>query len=106
MNTKPPTAQQIGAALERAARAIAPLLVAAYVAGYMLGAAVHRLNDWFTYGPASAPAPAPAPAPTGAALATRGCIATYRAAGWSQQRIADLLGVSRTTVRRRIAAMA
>ena len=61
MNTKPPTAQQIGAALERAAHAIAPLIAAAYVAGYMLGAAVHRLNDRLA---GITPQPAPA-APSG-----------------------------------------
>ncbi len=33
-------------------------------------------------------------------------IAALRADGWSQQRIADAVGVSRTTVRRRLAAMA
>ena len=47
MNTTPPTAQQIGAALERAARAIAPVIVAAYVAGYVAGAGcTARTTGW------------------------------------------------------------
>ena len=39
------TSAEIGTRLEQLARAIAPVLVAAYAAGYTLGQWVHRTND-------------------------------------------------------------
>jgi uncharacterized membrane-anchored protein YjiN (DUF445 family) len=42
-----PTTVQIAAALEGAARTIAAILVAVYVAGEMTGRAIHDLSDWF-----------------------------------------------------------
>jgi hypothetical protein len=41
-----PTTVQLAAALEGAARTIAAVLVAFYVAGEMTGKAVHNLSDW------------------------------------------------------------
>lgn len=41
-----PTSAQIAAALEGAARTIAAILVAVYVAGEMTGKSVHGLSDW------------------------------------------------------------
>lgn len=46
MNITVPTTVQIAASLEGAARAIAAILVAVYVAGEMTGKAVHNLSDW------------------------------------------------------------
>jgi hypothetical protein len=46
MNTTVPTSAQIASALEGAARAIAAILVAVYVAGEMTGRAVFGLSDW------------------------------------------------------------
>lgn len=125
MNYHVPTAAECAAALERYARAIAPtvaVLVAAavhvYWAGYRLGRAVHAASDWLAAhwptrptepapaplpAPAPAPAPLPAPAPAPAdPLADR--IRSLRAAGLSQRAIAERVGVSRATVRRRLAA--
>ena len=39
------TSAEIGTRLEQFARAIAPALVAVYVAGYALGQWLHRVND-------------------------------------------------------------
>ena len=39
------TSAEIGTRLEAVARAIAPAMVAVYVAGYTLGAWLHRTND-------------------------------------------------------------
>ena len=41
-----PTDSEIGDRLETAARAVAAVAVASYVAGLTLGAALHALNDW------------------------------------------------------------
>jgi len=119
--------------LESLARRLAPtvallitLAILTYEAGYWLGRTVHTTNDWLaahwptrpTTGTAAAPvpAPAPAPAPLAEVIATTGAVVTVthcqqtttalrlRAEGWTQQAIADHLGVSRTTVRRRLAA--
>ena len=66
------TSAAIGTRLEAVARAIAPALVAVYVAGYTLGAWLHRTNDQLAaaylrllgLAPAAQPtAPAPAPKP-------------------------------------------
>jgi len=39
------TSAEIGTRLEALARAVAPAMVAVYVAGYTLGAWLHRTND-------------------------------------------------------------
>ena len=66
------TSAAIGTRLEAVARAIAPALVAVYVAGYTLGAWLHRTNDQLAaaylrllgLAPVAQPqAPAPAPKP-------------------------------------------
>ena len=60
------TSAAIGTRLERFARAIAPALVAVYVAGYALGQWVHRTNDRMAaaYVRFLGLAPAPQPKPT------------------------------------------
>ena len=64
------TCAQIGTRLEMVARAVAPVLVAVYTAGYMLGQWLHATNDRMAaayvrlLGLAPAPQPQPpAPAP-------------------------------------------
>ena len=63
------TSAEIGTRLEQYARAIAPVLVAVYTAGYILGQWVHRTNDRLAaahvrlLGLAPAPQPQPQPAP-------------------------------------------
>ena len=52
----------IGARFESTARVVAAVAVAFYVAGELLGRAIHALNDWLACA-APAPAVAPAPAP-------------------------------------------
>ena len=63
------TSAEIGTRLEQFARAIAPALVAVYVAGYALGQWLHRVNDRLAaayvrlLGLAPAPQPQPQPQP-------------------------------------------
>ena len=106
-----------GPYLESAARQVAAVLVAVYVAGHWLGSAVHRLNatlaTWASkpHRPANpAPAPAPVSAPVSAdPVATPGPVsikaaAFLQAGGLSQREIASILQVSRSTVRRQLQA--
>lgn len=123
-----PTTAQVSAQLEQYARTIAPavafcitLVVHTYWLGYRLGKLVHRTNDllaqrWPTR-PASTPAPQPAPAPLQEIIRTTGTVVlltqaeeieqarALRAQGLTQRAIAIRMGVSRSTVRRRLAAM-
>ena len=61
------TSAEIGTRLEQFARAIAPALVAVYVAGYALGQWLHRVNDRLAAAYVRllglAPAPQPQPQP-------------------------------------------
>ena len=63
------TSAEIGTRLEQLARAIAPVLVAVYAAGYTLGQWLHSVNDRMAaayvrlLGLAPAPQPQPAPQP-------------------------------------------
>ena len=63
------TSAEIGTRLEQLARAIAPVLVAVYTAGYVLGQWLHASNDRLAaayvrfLGLAPAPQPQPAPQP-------------------------------------------
>jgi hypothetical protein len=99
-----------GPTLESAARQLASVLVAAYVAGYCLGAAVHRLSA--TMGTwASKPYRLPVkPAAIAKPVATAGPV-TISAAVWlqagglSSREIAEILQVSRSTVRRQLQAI-
>lgn len=124
-----PTNEQVAAKLEQYARTIAPtvafliaLAVHTYWAGYRLGRAVHRLSDWLAHHwptrppqqrsstaaaqPASQPAQQQQQRSTAAqhvdALTAR--IQALRAQRLSQRRIAEICGVSRATVRRRLVA--
>ena len=110
--------------LESLARRLAPtvallitLAILTYEAGYWLGRTVHTTNDWLAAHWPTRPQPEPQQIETIAeVLATTGAVVTVthceqtatalrlRAEGWTQQAIADHLGVSRTTVRRRLAA--
>ena len=90
--------------------------VATYVAGEYTGRKMYATSEWLAHhwpsrptGSAEQPEPALAPIVTVArdttdadALTAR--IRALREQGWSQQRIADAVGVSRTTVRRHLAA--
>jgi hypothetical protein len=92
------------------------LAVLTFAAGLLLGTAVHAASAWLAaHWPTRPPAAPAAPvhtaplviAPVVASLAPMD--RTVRAKrlrfhmGWSQQQIADYLGVSRTTVRRALA---
>jgi len=107
-----PTIRQIlsidwGPSLESVARQLAAVLVAVYVAGYCLGAAVHRLSS--TMGAwASKPHRSPVkPAAIAEPVATTGPV-TISAAVWlqagglSSHEISAILQVSRSTVRRQL----
>jgi len=100
-----------GPSLESAARKIAAVLVAVYVAGHWLGSAVHRSNAalaaWASkpHRPAN---PAPAPAPVSADPVAKpspvsiNAAALLQAGGLSHREIASILQVSRSTVRRQL----
>jgi len=109
-----PTIRQIlstdwGPPLESAARQLASVLVAAYVAGYCLGAFVHRLSAalgaW-----SSKPHRSPVkPAAIAQPVATAGPVSIsaavwLQAGGLSSREIASILQVSRSTVRRKLQA--
>ena len=95
--------------IEAAVRRLAQLCTVVYVAGYMTGAWLHRLND------ALAAVCAPAPQPV---MAVAPVIATTRhampagidharhlvAAGHSQRQAARRAGVSRTSLQRALVA--
>lgn len=123
-----PTTAQVSTQLEQYARTIAPavafcitLVVHTYWLGYRLGRLVHRTNDWLAQRwptrPASTSAPQPAPAPLREIIRTTGTVVlltqaeeieqarALRAQGLTQRAIAIRMGVSRSTVRRRLAAM-
>jgi len=96
-----------GPTLESAARQLAAVLVAAYVAGYCLGAFVHRLSATLATW-ASKPHRSPVrPATIAKPVATAGPV-TISAAVWLQAgglsscEIAEILQVSRSTVRRQL----
>jgi DNA-binding NarL/FixJ family response regulator len=90
--------------------------VATYVAGEYTGRKMYAASEWLAHhwpsrptGSIEQPVPVPAPIVTVArattdadALTAR--IRALREQGWTQQRIADAVGVSRSTVRRRLAA--
>lgn len=119
---KYPTTEQVATQLESLARRIAPTIAAlialavfTYHAGHALGVAVHEASAWLAHHwptrPADAPSPAPAPlaeiiAETGTTvLVAPACaVRELRELGLSQRAIAERLGVSRATVRRRLAA--
>ena len=116
-----PTTEQIAHQLESLARRIAPtvaLIITAviltYNAGYRLGRAIHQANDWLAQHWPTRPATQPAPtqnvtlaeviAETKTVVLVDDVVA-LRAQGLTQRAIAERLGVSRTTVRRRLAAV-
>lgn len=121
-----PTTSEVAAYLERLARTIAPtvallvaLAVTTYNAGLALGRAVHAANDWLAAHWPTRPATTTQPtttttqpeplaqiiAETGATVVAAPIdqVLALRAAGLSQRAIAAQLGVSRATVRRRLA---
>lgn len=113
-----PTTAQVSAQLEQYARTIAPavafcitLVVATYWLGYRLGRLVHRTNDWLAQRWPTRPASTPAPlaeiiaeTETVVLVAPVCDVLALRAQGLTQRAIAERLGVSRATVRRRLAA--
>lgn len=112
------TSSEIAAQLERFARAAAPavaycvaLIVHTYWLGYRLGRLVHRTNDWLAQRWPTRPASTPEPlaeiiaeTETVVLVAPACDVLALRAQGLTQRAIAERLGVSRTTVRRRLAA--
>jgi len=125
-----PTTAQTSAQLESLARRIAPTValvitavIVTYNAGYAMGRAIHQANDylaqnWPTRPTSTAePQPAPAPAPLQEIIRTTGTVVlltqaeeieqarALRAQGLTQRAIAIRMGVSRATVRRRLAAV-
>ena len=110
-----PTTAQISAQLEQYARTIAPavafvvtLVVHTYWLGYRLGRLVHCTNDvlaqhWPTR-PTSTVAPLAAVVAETETVVLVEDVHSLRAQGLTQRAIAERLGVSRTTVRRRLAA--
>ena len=113
-----PTTAQVSAQLEQYARTIAPavafcvtLVVHTYWLGYRLGRLVHRTNDWLAQHWPTRPASTHAPlaeiiaeTETVVLVAPTDDVLALRARGLTQRAIAERLGVSRTTVRRRLAA--
>lgn len=114
-----PTTEQVAAQLEQYARTIAPfvtfcitLAVHTYWLGYRLGRLVHRTNDWLAAHWPTRPEPtqnvtlAEVITETGTTvLVAPACeVRALRDLGLSQRAIAERLGVSRATVRRRLAA--
>jgi DNA-directed RNA polymerase specialized sigma24 family protein len=111
-----PTNEQISTKLEQYARTIAPYVtliltavVHTYWLGYRLGRWLHSTNDllaqrWPTRPATSTPEPlAEIIAETRTAVLVED-VHSLRAQGLTQRAIAERLGVSRTTVRRRLAA--
>lgn len=110
-----PTTAQISAQLEQYARTIAPavafcitLVVHTYWLGYRLGRLVHRTNDWLAQRwptrPTSTAEPLQKIIRTTGTVVLVDDVVALRAQGLTQRAIAERLGVSRTTVRRRLAA--
>jgi len=123
-----PTTAQISAQLESLARRIAPTValvitavIVTYNAGYAMGRAIHQANDYLAQNwptrPTSTAEPQPAPAPLQEIIRTTGTVVlltqaeeieqarALRAQGLTQRAIAIRMGVSRATVRRRLAAV-
>lgn len=114
-----PTTAAVAAKLEQYARTIAPavafiiaLVVHTYWLGYRLGRMIHTANDWLAAHWPTRPATAQTSEPLAAVIAETGAtviiapidqVAALRASGLSQRAIAAHLGVSRATVRRRLA---
>jgi DNA-directed RNA polymerase specialized sigma24 family protein len=106
--------------IERAARRIAPVLVAVYCLGWAFGKWLHRLNDRLAGRSTSAPAPQPVITQRQAAVATPANIAPpvlihisdpmaravrmVRSEGKSQRLAASLCGVSRSSLQRALKA--
>jgi len=112
-----------GQSIEATIRAIAAVAVVAYVAGYSLGEAVHRLNDWL----AAWAHPHTLTGATGLKISTAeessvvgpevptvkpgltiqnsavSIVALLFSDGWSQRRISRHLGISRRQVRSALA---
>jgi DNA-binding NarL/FixJ family response regulator len=117
MNYRAPRSAEVARALESAARRIAPtialiiaLAVACYHGGRRCGLALHTLSDRLAAVWPSRPAPAPAaapaaPAPIAAPVADplTARVLLLRSRGISQRAIAAACGISRATVRRRLA---
>lgn len=111
-----PTTAQISAQLEQYARTIAPavaycvaLVVHTYWLGYRLGRLVHRANDWLAQRWPTRPQPTQNVTLAEVITETKTVVLvedvhSLRAQGLTQRAIAERLGVSRTTVRRRLAA--
>ena len=111
-----PTTAQVATRLEQYARTIAPAValvlaavVHAYWLGYRLGRLVHRTNDWLAQHWPTRPATS-TPEPLAEIIAETNTavlvddVHSLRAQGLTQRAIAERLGGSRTTVRRRLAA--
>ncbi len=109
------TTEQVATKLEQYARTIAPavafcitLVVHTYWLGYRLGRLVHRTNDWLAQHwptrPTSTAAPLAAVIVETKTVVLVEDVHSLRAQGLTQRAIAERLGVSRTTVRRRLAA--
>jgi DNA-directed RNA polymerase specialized sigma24 family protein len=111
-----PTTEQVATRLEKYARTIAPAValvltavVHTYWLGYRLGRLVHRTNDWLAQHWPTRPATS-TPEPLVQVIAeTKTAVLieevhSLRVQGLTQRAIAERLGVSRTTVRRRLAA--
>ena len=111
-----PTTEQVATRLEQYARTIAPavafcitLVVHTYWLGYRLGRLVHRTNDWLAQHWPTRPQPTQNVTLAEVITETKTVVLvedvhSLRAQGLTQRAIAERLGVSRTTVRRRLAA--
>lgn len=111
-----PTTAQVSAQLEQYARTIAPavafcitLVVHTYWLGYRLGRLVHRTNDWLAQHWPTRPQSTQNVTLAEVITETKTVVliddvVALRAQGLTQRAIAERLGVSRTTVRRRLAA--
>lgn len=111
-----PTTAQVSAQLEQYARTIAPavafvvtLVVHTYWLGYRLGRLVHSANDWLAQRWPTRPQPTQNVTLAEVITKTETVVLvedvhSLRAQGLTQRAIAERLGVSRTTVRRRLAA--
>ena len=111
-----PTTEQVATRLEQYARTIAPavaLVLAAvvhtYWLGYRLGRLVHRTNDWLAQHWPTRPTTSTSESLAEIIAETKTVVLvedvhSLRAQGLTQRAIAERLGVSRSTVRRRLTA--